>query len=92
MSGELFGGEFGAGGGQFLFVVEDALKNFGLKIARLAKRVRRGTAMHGSSPLYAGGEKLQALGGFDEPLKRKKATSLWPYTSSAPNCLAGPPA
>ena len=30
--------------------------------------------------------------GFPWPLKRKKATSLWPYTSSAPNCLAGPPA
>src|SRR5690348_7291975 len=47
----LFGGEFGAGGGEFLFVVEDALADFGRKITRLAKRVRRGTTEHGGSPL-----------------------------------------
>ena len=55
-----------------MFVVEDALENFARKIARLAKRVRWGTAMHGSSPLYVGGGKLQALGGFDEPLNAKR--------------------
>jgi len=52
VSGQLFGGEFGAGGGQFLFVIEDALEDFRIKIMRLAKGVRSGTAMHGGSPFY----------------------------------------
>ena len=51
LGGELFGGEFGACGAEFLFVVEDALADFGRKITRLAKRVRRGTTEHGGSPL-----------------------------------------
>lgn len=87
----LFGGEFGAGVGQFLFVFEDALADFRGKVTRLAKRVRSGTAGHGVSPfrcVCTFGHEISRGGAY----KRKKATSLWPCTSSAPNCLAGPPA